>query len=263
VGARPIIGIATQTQDPIPGVRSISWVVGQMYVRVLSTAGAVPWLIPVIQDDEETLRLIYERLDGVFLKGGVDVDPVHYNEQRHPLCGRLDAARDWVEFRLTQWAVRDKKPLLGVCRGVQVINVALGGTLYQHLPEQFTSTIVHDSVEDDEGPYQRDDIVHEISILPQTQLQRILGDKPLTVNSMHHQGIKALAPTLTATAFAPDGLIEGVEGKDGSFLVGVQWHPEELCAGRLEMNRLFTEFVWAAAEFQKRAKPVGMKPATA
>jgi putative glutamine amidotransferase len=204
-----------------------------------------------MQDDEETLQLIYDRLDGVFLKGGVDVDPVHYKEERHPLCGRVDAARDWAEFRLTQWAVRDKKPLLGVCRGVQVINVALGGSLYQHLPEQFTSTIVHESVGDTEGTSQSDTSMHDVKIQPNTQLQRILGDQPLTVNSMHHQGIKILAPTLIATAFAPDGLVEGVEGNDGSFLVGVQWHPEELCAGRLEMNRLFTEFVWAAAGFQK------------
>lgn len=251
MGTRPIIGIATQTQDPIPGDRPISWVINQKYVQVLTTAGALPWLIAVIRDDEETLRLVYERLDGVFLMGGVDVDPGLYREERHARCGRMDPARDWVETRLTQWAVRDQKPLLGVCRGVQLINVALGGTLYQHLPDQFTSAIEHDASKDCDDFSYRDKSVHEVRTLSDTRLRRILGDKPLSVNSMHHQAIKGLAAPLVATAFAPDGLIEGVEGKDRSFLVGVQWHPEELCAGRPEMNRLFAEFVREAAEYRK------------
>jgi putative glutamine amidotransferase len=253
VRARPVIGIAARTQEALAGECAPSWTVGQQYVRALTSAGALPWVIPLFPDDEETLKQIYGRLDAVFLMGGVDVDPANYNEEREPSCGKSDPARDWVEVRLVQWAVRDSKPLFGICRGVQLINVALGGTLFQDLPQQCPSAITHDFVAEPSTPKQRDAMVHEIQILPSTRLQQTLGDKPLDVNSMHHQGIKDLAPHLVASALAPDGLIEGVEGRDGSFLVGVQWHPEEMTSGRPEMCRLFTEFVGAAAAYQELA----------
>jgi putative glutamine amidotransferase len=253
VATRPVIGIAAQSQQPPPGEQTPSWAVEQTYVRALTDAGAIPWMIPALQGDEETLRLIYQRIEGVFLKGGVDVNPALYNEDRHSRCGTVDPARDWVEVRLAEWAVRDRKPLLGVCRGVQLMNVALGGTLYQHLPEQFGSSIVHDASEDGENSPRRDSAAHEVRTLPATRLRRILGDELVPVNSMHHQAIKELAATLVATAFAPDGLIEGVEGRQGGFVVGVQWHPEELSAGRADMQRLFGEFVQAAAEFQDQS----------
>jgi putative glutamine amidotransferase len=124
VQQRPVIGIATQTLDPVPGQLPLCWVMGQRYVRVLVSCGAVPWVIPLLQGDDTTLRAIYDRLDGVFLTGGVDVDPAAYSEERHPLCGRTDPARDWTETLLVRWAVADHKPLFGVCRGIQVINVA-------------------------------------------------------------------------------------------------------------------------------------------
>jgi putative glutamine amidotransferase len=251
VESRPIIGIAAQSQNPPPGEQTECWAVEQTYVRALTDAGAIPWLIPGVQGDEDVLRQIYQRLDGVFLKGGADVDPALYNEARHASCGRADPARDWVEVRLAEWSARDRKPLFGVCRGVQLMNVALGGTLYQHLPEQFNTPIGHESSSDGASSA-RDTAGHEVRTLPDTRLRRILGDQPVGVNSMHHQAIKELAASLTATAFAPDGLIEGVEGKQGGFLVGVQWHPEELCAGRAEMNRLFEDFVAAAAEYQRQ-----------
>ncbi len=253
MGNRPVIGIVAQSQQPPPGEQTPSWAVEQTYVRALTDVGAVPWMIPALQGDEETLRLIYQRIDGVFLKGGVDVDPALYNEERHSRCGIVDPARDWVEVRLAEWAVRDRKPLLGVCRGVQLMNVALGGTLYQHVPEQFSSAIIHDTPEDGVKSPRSDGMAHEVRTLPATRLRRILGDEPVPVNSMHHQAIKELARPLMATAFAPDGLIEGVEGRQGGFVVGVQWHPEELIAGRADMQRLFGDFVRAALEFQDQS----------
>src|SRR5438128_328014 len=106
---RPVIGLATQTQDPVPGKIPSCWIMGQCYVRVLTAAGGVPWLVPLLQDDEATLRAIYDRLDGILLTGGVDIDPAQYGEERHPLCDRGDRPRDWTEMRLIRWALADRK----------------------------------------------------------------------------------------------------------------------------------------------------------
>jgi putative glutamine amidotransferase len=245
VAQRPVIGVATQTLEPGPGQQlPACWIMGQRYVRVLASAGAVPWLVPLLQGDEDTLRAISERLDGVFLTGGVDVDPSCYGEERHPLCGATDPARDWTELRLVRWAVADGKPVLGVCRGIQLINVAAGGTLYQDVTAQHARAIKHDYFP--AGGFTRDQLTHPVRVVEGSRLAGILASAETAVNSMHHQGIKALAPGLAATAFAPDGLIEAVEGRNGQFLVGVQWHPEELADRHAPMRRLFTAFLEAA-----------------
>ncbi len=248
---RPVIGIATQTHAPTPGQQlPPCWIMGQRYVRVLTSADAIPWLVPLLQGDENTLRAIYDRLDGVFLTGGVDVDPSCYREERHPLCGATDPARDWTELRLVRWAVEDGKPVLGVCRGIQLLNVAVGGTLYQDVSAQHPQAIKHDYFP--AGGFARDQLTHTVRVAARSRLAGILGAAEVAVNSMHHQGIKALAPALTATAFAPDGLIEAVEGGNGQFLVGVQWHPEELAQRDAPMNRLFTAFLEAAGSYRDR-----------
>ncbi len=252
---RPVVGIATQTLEPIPGQLPLCWVMGQKYVRVLTDAGAVPWLIPLLTGDEDTLRAVYDRTDGVFLTGGVDVDPATYGEEPHELCGKTDAARDWTELRLIRWAMQDQKPILGVCRGIQVLNVAAGGTLYQDVEAQFQGGMKHDYFPPSDG-YQRDSIIHDATIAPDSRLEQILGLKNVSVNSMHHQGIKTLAPGFQPTAYAPDGLIEGIEGSGEWFLVGVQWHPEELVDGRPDMKRLFSAFVDAARAYKRKSSPL-------
>jgi putative glutamine amidotransferase len=246
--SRPVIGVAMQCLEAVPGKLPACWVMGQRYVRTLSDAGAVPWLIPPLPGDLDTLRAVYDRLDGLFLTGGVDIDPAHYNEARHERCDRGDADRDWAELTLIRWAVAEGKPLFGVCRGIQALNVALGGTLYQHVPEQYPRALKHDCFPTPEpgGPYTRDYLAHPVRVEAGSRLAWLLGERELPVNSMHHQGLKGLAPTLAAVAVAPDGLIEGVERADGPFCVGVQWHPEELAASQPPMRRLFTEFVAAA-----------------
>jgi putative glutamine amidotransferase len=246
VSHRPIVGIATQTLEASPGKLPPCWVMGQRYVRVLAAAGAVPWPIPLLQGDEATLRLIYERLDALFLTGGADVDPGAYGEPRHERCDRSDPARDWAEITLVRWALADRKPVLGVCRGIQVINVACGGSLYQHLAEQLPDAIKHDYFPTAADPA-RDYLAHPVRVEPSTRLGRLLGAAGLPVNSMHHQGIKRLAADLRPGAFAPDGLIEGVEGPGGQYLVAVQWHPEELADAHPRHRRLFTDFIAAAA----------------
>ncbi|MEP7067272.1 MAG: gamma-glutamyl-gamma-aminobutyrate hydrolase family protein [Gemmatimonadota bacterium] len=244
---RPIIGITTQTLEAVPGELPRCWVMSQRYVDVLTQVGAIPWIIPLSQD-METLRAVYERLDGVFLPGGVDMDPDQYSESRLPACGVTDADRDRVEVAFVRWAMAERKPVLAVCRGVQVLNVASGGTLYQDLAEWCESAIKHDYWPNE--PRQRQDLVHEVSVEPGTHLASIMGAGKTTVNSMHHQGIKKLAPGLVVNSRAPDGLIEGVEGSDDAFLLGVQWHPEELVEIDPANRRLFESFIEAARAYQ-------------
>jgi putative glutamine amidotransferase len=240
-----------QTLAAIPGKLPNCWVMGQRYVRVLADSGAVPWLVPLLQGDEQTLRAVYRQLDGVFLTGGVDVDPATYGEERHTACDAPDPARDWVEINLIRWALADGKPVLGVCRGIQAINVACGGSLFQHLPEQMPA-MKHDYFPRPENQYTRDYLAHEVAVEAGSRLARMLGETTPLVNSMHHQGIKRLAPSLKASAFAPDGLIEGVEGGNGRFLVAVQWHPEELAERHDSQRRLFTDFLDAAGAYHSR-----------
>jgi putative glutamine amidotransferase len=249
---RPVIGIATQSLEAVPGKLPPCWIMGQRYVRALASAGAVPWLIPLLPDDEPTLRAVYDNLDAVFLTGGVDVGPENYGEERHERCDRSDPARDCVEIALIRWALADGKPILGVCRGIQVINVACGGSLYQDLGIQRPAEVKHDCFPGAAPPYTRDYLAHPVRVEADSRLGRLLGAEQVPVNSMHHQGIKRLAPGLRACAFAPDGLIEGVESGNGRYLVGVQWHPEELADADAAQRRLFTDFIAAA---EARARP--------
>ena len=250
--SRPIIGIPTQTLQSlgaIPVDVPPSWVMSQRYIHALTAAGGLPWMIPLVGDDEETLRGIYEELDGVFLPGGADIDPTSYREERHPLCDRSDSARDHVELMLIRWAMADRKPVLGVCRGVQLINLAAGGTLYQDLADQYKGAIRHDYFPFS-GEFTRDHLAHEVDVARNTKLAEIIGAGTIEVNSMHHQGIRKLGGCLIATAIAPDGLIEATESTNGSFLVGVQWHPEALTDRDDRMRRLFDAFVEASGEYR-------------
>ncbi|PYP16469.1 MAG: gamma-glutamyl-gamma-aminobutyrate hydrolase [Gemmatimonadetes bacterium] len=240
----PVIGITTQTLEAIPDQLPRCWIMSQRYVQVLTSAGAIPWVIPLLEGNEAALRRIYERLDGLFLPGGVDVDPAAYGEPRTTLCGRTDAARDWTELLLSRWALADRKPVLAVCRGAQLINVAVGGSLYQDVTAQHPEAIKHDHFP--VGGRRRDELAHEVHLAPGSRLQRLLATESLAVNSMHHQGIARLAPGLVPVATSPDGLIEGVEAANGQFLIGVQWHPEDLVDVDPRMARLFAAFIEAA-----------------
>jgi putative glutamine amidotransferase len=240
--SRPVIGIATQTLEAIPGELPPCWIMGQKYVQALRLAGAIPWLIPLIPEDPATLREIFDRLDGIFLTGGVDVDPRHYGEERADFCGRTDPPRDAVEIQLIRWSLADHKPILAVCRGIQVVNVALGGSLFQDVAAQLPGSIKHDYFPTKEKPA-RDYLAHTIRTVRGSRLREFLGSEEVAVNSMHHQAIKKLAPGLTVTAVAPDGVIEGVEGTNGQYLVGVQWHPEELTDQDAGMRQLFSSFI--------------------
>ena len=241
---RPVIGVTTQTLEEIPDELPRCWIMSQRYVRTLTASGAVPWIVPLL-DEEDTLKAIYDRLDGVFFPGGVDIDPGSYNEPRTDACGRVDPDRDRTEIMLANWAMRDGKPILAVCRGAQLLSVAAGGSLYQDVTSEYPGAIKHDYWPKS-GVSTRQDLVHPVKVVPETRLGRILRDDTFLVNSMHHQGIKALPPALLANAFAPDGLIEGVESRGDEFVLGVQWHPEDLADSDPKMRKLFDAFVSAS-----------------
>ena len=245
---RPLIGVTTQTLQAIDGIPEglpQSVVMNQRYYHAVAMAGGAPVLIPLL-DDVETLRAIYDRADGILIPGGVDVDPTVFGEKPHERLGRIDPARDRVEIQLAKWAVEDRKPLLGLCRGLQVINVALGGTLYQDLEAQYPNAIKHDYFPN--YGYSRDHLAHEIAVEPGSRLRHALIDSSVPVNSMHHQGIKALGRSLVATAIAPDALIEAAESASDSYVVGVQWHPEVFELAEPSSGELFSDFIAASSQ---------------
>lgn len=245
--SRPIIGIPTQTLQSLGGVSAEippSWVMSQRYIQTLVQAGAIPWMIPLV--DEATLRGVFEALDGVFLPGGADIDPVSYGNDPHPLCDKTDPERDRVELLLARWAMAEGKPVLGVCRGMQLINVAAGGTLYQDLADQLPGSIKHDYFPYKGKGFTRDFLAHSVRVTPGTRLSRLFGAGELQVNSMHHQGVKTLGAGLRETAVAPDGLIEALETDGDAYVFAVQWHPEALTDHDTHSREMFQDFIDAA-----------------
>ncbi len=199
---RPVVGIATQT---LPGKAGGDlpncWIMGQRYVEALRTVGGIPWLIPLLPHDPDTMSGIFDRLDAIFLTGGVDVDPSRYGETRHPKCGNTDPDRDAVELMLLEHATATNKPVLAVCRGIQILNVARGGTLYQDVAAMVPAAMKHDYFPTPDRP-SRSYLAHDITVNADSHLGELLGEPVATVNSMHHQAIKDLAPGLVPNALA-------------------------------------------------------------
>jgi putative glutamine amidotransferase len=244
---RPLIGIPGQTLqaiDDIPAGLPHSWVMNSRYFEAAAEAGALPVMVPLVAEDEDTLRGIFERLDGLLLAGGVDMDPASFGEARHPRLGNTDPARDAVELQLARWAIADEKPVLGLCRGHQVLNVALGGTLWQDIAAQVPEAIKHDYFPT--AGYARDHLAHDVAVTPGSRLFAAFQTPRVAVNSMHHQAVKQLAPALQVAARSSDGLIEAVESGTDHFLVGVQWHPEVFEHEDQRTRRLFQSFIAAA-----------------
>ncbi|MCU0633816.1 MAG: gamma-glutamyl-gamma-aminobutyrate hydrolase family protein [Gemmatimonadaceae bacterium] len=257
--SRPVIGLTTQTLhsiDGIPPALPQSWVMNQRYFQAATMVGGVPWMIPLFDDDLPTLREIYERLDGILIPGGVDMNPRTYGEDVLECCGNLDPARDRVELQLTEWAIEERKPVLGLCRGLQVMNVAMGGSLWQDLRVQNPEYHKHDYFPN--AGFPRDHLAHEVTLAPGTRLASLLERRTVAVNSMHHQGIKVLAPSLIPSAVAPDGLIEAAEREGDHFFVGVQWHPEVFELADPHMRHLFGAFIAAARRFQQERRHAGV-----
>ena len=213
------------------------------YLQAIAGAGGAPVLVPP-DLEEKALRAIFERLDGLVLPGGPDVSPDIYGEDPHEKLGRVDKALDHTELTLARWAVAADRPTLAICRGIQVLNAALNGTLYQDIASQLPHALEHHRFRG--RGYPPDDRAHAVQVEPNSRLAATLGASTVTTNSRHHQAIKAAATDLTVVAHTSDGLIEGVEIPDARFVVGVQWHPENLVAQDPAMRRLFEGFVKAA-----------------
>jgi putative glutamine amidotransferase len=242
--AAPLIGITTSvTVDKVP---ERAYVNGT-YIRAVQAAGGIPLLLAP-HFTPEVQAVLWQRLDGLVLTGGGDIAPARFGEAPHPAVDDVSPARDELEIGLTQRAVADDVPLFAICRGVQVLNVALGGTLVQDLPSEWPNALAHSQ----KAP--RHEPSHAVKVMGEgTRLGRVLGALEIEVNSMHHQAIKRLGEGLREVAWAPDGVIEGVEMPgDDRFVLGVQWHPEELVGHDQAARNLFTAIVDAARRRPRR-----------
>lgn len=246
MSAKPVIGItAFEMQQPDPP-QSALYALGRRYVRAIEETGGAPVVAPPGLS-EDSLRRIFDRFDGWLLSGGGDIDPALYGEPpQAPLFG-VSVDRDRAELALARWAIEGNKPLLCICRGLQVLNVALGGTLIQDIPTQRPGALEHSF---DSRVIPRDHLAHSITVEPGSRLASALGAQAIQVNSWHHQAVNGLGQGLQAVAWSPDGIIEAVETAAGaarSFAIGVQWHPEWLYDKQAEAKRLFAALIQAAS----------------
>jgi len=191
-------------------------------VTALEGAGLVPLIVPPLSS-ASAAAAIFDSVSGLVLTGGEDVDPARYGEKRHEKVRSVSVARDATEAALIEEAKSRGIPVLAICRGIQILNVALGGTLVQDIPSQWDTKIAHD----EDSP--RDSRSHEISIEPGSRIAKAVGTEHCIVNSFHHQSVKRVADGMRVTARSPDGIIEGLESTDDDWWVlAVQWHPEEM-----------------------------------
>ena len=236
--AYPVIGVTTMRRKNQFGMRLSS--LAEAYVEALSQAEACPLLIPNLLP-EAALDNLLSRLDGVLFTGGGDIETSYYKEADHPKVSGVEADRDRLELLILERVVNDGKPFLGICRGLQLINVGLGGTLYTDIGDQVPGAAKHDYYPD----WDRDYLAHSVEVGQGARLAEILGSGVIEVNSLHHQAIREVAPDLVATAYSPDGIVEAVEMPDHPYGIAVQWHPEWLTAHN-SMRALFAEFAVAA-----------------
>ena len=242
---KPIIGIGSDVQSP-PGERERSFVY-LTYVEALRRAGAIPVLIP---PQPENAAEVIAGLDGLVLAGGDDCDPAAYGEERHPTVDRpMDPRRQSNDLGLAQAARQHGLPTLGICLGLQVMNVAAGGTLVQDIDSHIETEIRHASEPEDRGR-------HDVIVEQGTRLGQILQGREYNVNSSHHQAIGKVGEGLRVTAHAPDGIVEGLEDPRHPFYVGVQWHPEDM-GGEGSAETLFGAFIEAAREHARKKRLQG------
>ena len=216
------------------------------YMEGIVQAGGLPVIFP-LTCDREKLEQLLDRVDGVLFTGGQDVDPARYGQQMQDSCGEICRKRDEMEWELLRLCRVRRKPAYGICRGIQLFNAALGGTLYQHIPDELPSEVEHHMT----PPYDR--AVHPVTVDEDSMLYRILGKSSLRVNSYHHQGVRDLSPVLTACAWAPDGLVEAVEDRKQPFFLATQWHPEFSWEKDASSRRIFQAFVDACRQTARKS----------
>lgn len=239
---RPIIGIPTDTV--IKNKAQRHWL-RDSYVSAIIEAGGAPLLIPSVQN-EDVLAAIYTTLDGLLLTGGGDIDPKHYQESVNGTeMNGIQPHRDYAEITLTKWALRDDLPILGICRGQQLINVVLGGTLHQDIP-----SVIEDKSHDHRGSNHTPDRsvhAHDVRFEEGCKLAAVFGTETFKVNSLHHQAINRVGEGLRVIANSPDNVPEAIESTRHRWVVAVQWHPEELRIKETKTAQLFHTFIEAAS----------------
>jgi putative glutamine amidotransferase len=218
------------------------------YARSLEGAGLVPLIVPPLTDPTRAGEIL-DSAGGLLLTGGEDVDPKLYGAAPHPKLGAINPARDATELALIEAARERRLPLLAICRGPQILNVAFGGTLYQDLPSERPSQVQHDPASD------RATRTHDVRITPGSRLAAVTGTTAMAVNSYHHQAINRLGAGLRVSAVAPDGVIEGVDGEDPAWwILAVQWHPEDLTTDVRSWDRgIFKAFADEIARVEQSA----------
>lgn len=235
---KPIIGISSSLivdqGGMFPGYKRAY--VNKDYVDAVLENGGIPLIIP-FTEDEEVIKLQIDIVDGLILSGGHDVDPLNYNEEPKQKLGEIFPERDKYDFALLKYSKEKKIPILGICRGFQVINVYEGGNLYQDLSYVGSEVLKHSQGHRPELK------THKVEIMDNSILKDIIGENEIGVNSFHHQVIKDVAPNYNIVAKAKDGVVEAIENKDYPFLLGVQWHPEMMFRYHKDINKIFVKFI--------------------
>ncbi|MBO1308874.1 gamma-glutamyl-gamma-aminobutyrate hydrolase family protein [Enterococcus sp. 669A] len=206
------------------------------YVGLIEANGGIPMILP-LTDNFDTLDYFLETCQGFLFTGGQDISPELYGAEKLVVCGETHQVRDTMEIYCMEKALEEDTPILGICRGAQLLNVVSGGTLYQDLPTERPTETNHQM----KPPYDKGQ--HEVQLVEGTMLADILDQSSLSVNSYHHQGIKDVGEKLTVTAISEDGLVEGIYLDENQFVLGVQWHPEFFASDTRENQRLIQMFL--------------------
>jgi putative glutamine amidotransferase len=236
----PIIGVTGYADRSARPPNIPVFAIARTYVRAVQLGAGAPLIIPPYLEPD-LLRGAFDGLDGLILSGGGDIHPASFGETDRGLLWQVDERRDQVELSLARWALKEKLPVLAICRGIQTLNVAAGGTLIQDIPTQTSSTLSHSCVAGRPLPT----VAHTVSVDPDSRLADLIGPGEVGVNSAHHQAVKDVGDELIVVARAPDGIIEALEAPDHPFCVAVQWHPEAMVESAPAMRSLFDGLIKA------------------
>lgn len=232
---KPIIGVTPSIEKD-----EKNYFINRDNAKVIEEMGGIPFILPHSLDEENIMQ-IAEMIDGLYLTGGNDIDPTFFGEEPHPNLGTINPSRDFFEDELIQQILQQDKPILGVCRGAQIVNVSLGGTMYQDIYAQIDQELLQHS---QNAPVHHGS--HFVKVTDGSLLHKIVGTDTLRVNSRHHQANKTEGKGLVFSGIANDGVVEAVESKEHRFVLGVQWHPENLIqAGCQASQKIFAAFIKA------------------